>query len=71
MSEIKKIKTSTGVMYVLNGKLHNDKGPALKPLKGKEEYYLFGIKYSKEKWKEMTDSRVKTSNTVSDASRGR
>ena len=55
MSEVKKMKTSDGsIVYYLNGKIHNWDGPALIPQGNKRlaEYYLFGIKHTKEQWEE-------------------
>jgi hypothetical protein len=55
MSEVKKMKTSDGsIVYYLNGKIHNWEGPALIPQGNKRlaEYYLFGIKHTKEQWEE-------------------
>lgn len=61
--ESRKLRKADGtVMYVWNNKLHNWDGPALIPGddKKKAEYYLFGIKYSKEEW----ESRKKDVNGV-------
>jgi len=55
MSEVKKIKTADGsIVYYLNGKIHNWDGPALIPQGNKRlaEYYLFGIKHTKDQWEE-------------------
>ena len=55
MSEVKKMKSTDGsVVYYLNGKIHNWDGPALIPQGNKRlaEYYLFGIKHTKEQWEE-------------------
>lgn len=40
-------------IVTFEGKLHNWEGPALIPAegKGKPEYYLYGIQYTKEEWK--------------------
>ena len=49
----KKIKTEDGsIIYYLDGKMHNYDGPAYIPQGNKRsaEYYLFGIKYTKEQW---------------------
>ncbi|HEX5186617.1 MAG TPA: hypothetical protein VFV86_06975 [Nitrososphaeraceae archaeon] len=51
----KKIVTQDGtVMYYQNGKLHNYEGAALIPQgdKKKAEYYLFGVKFTKDKWEQ-------------------
>ena len=51
-----KLKTSDGtIVYHLNGKMHNFDGPAYLPQGNKRavEYYLFGIKYSKEQWEDF------------------
>jgi|TARA_R100000081_G_C4727921_1_gene121744 hypothetical protein len=47
-------KADGTIAYVWDGKLHNWEGPALIPEgdNKKAEYYLYGIKYSKEKHKE-------------------
>lgn len=53
MSETKKMKTSDGsIIYHLNGKMHNFDGPAYIPQGNKRaaEYWLFGIKYTKDQW---------------------
>jgi len=55
MSEVRKMKTSDGsIVYYLDGKIHNWDGPALIPQGNKRlsEYYLFGIKHTKEQWEE-------------------
>jgi hypothetical protein len=55
MSEVKKMKAADGsIVYYLNGKIHNWDGPALIPQGNKRlaEYYLFGIKHTKEQWEE-------------------
>jgi hypothetical protein len=51
----KKMKTTDGsIVYYLDGKIHNWDGPALIPQGNKRlaEYYLFGIKHTKEQWEE-------------------
>jgi hypothetical protein len=56
----KKLTTTDGtIMYTFDGKLHNWEGPALIPEGNnrKREYYINGIKYTEEKWKEMLQSR--------------
>ena len=55
MSEVKKMKTGDGtIIYYLDGKIHNWDGPAFIPQGNKRlaEYYLFGIKHTKEQWEE-------------------
>jgi hypothetical protein len=55
MSEVKKMKTADKTtIYYLDGKIHNWDGPALIPQGNKRlaEYYLFGIKHTKEQWEE-------------------
>jgi hypothetical protein len=55
MSEVKKMKTGDKtIIYYLDGKMHNWDGPALIPQGNKRlaEYYLFGIKHTKEQWEE-------------------
>ena len=65
--ETKKLVTAEGtIAYYLNingvNKLHNIDGPALIPNGNKRasEYYIFGIKYTKEQW----DDRKKDTNGV-------
>jgi hypothetical protein len=56
----RKIKTSDGTeMYMFDRKLHNWEGPALIPQGNKRlrEYYLNGIKYTEEEWKERLKTR--------------
>ena len=49
----RKITTADGtIMHTFNGKLHNWEGPALIS-SDKKEYYLYGIQYSQEEWKEF------------------
>jgi hypothetical protein len=51
MPEVKKMKTADKtIIYYLDNKLHNWDGPALIPRGNKRlaEYYLFGIKHTKE-----------------------
>jgi hypothetical protein len=55
MSEVRKMKTADKtIVYYLDGKIHNWDGPALIPQGNKRlaEYYLFGIKHTKEQWEE-------------------
>jgi len=52
---VKKLKKPDGtIAYVWDGKLHNWEGPAYIPEgnEKKAEYYLYGIQYSKDGWKE-------------------
>jgi hypothetical protein len=65
--ETKKLVTAEGtIAYYLNingiNKLHNIDGPALIPNGNKRasEYYIFGIKYTKDQW----DDRKKDTNGV-------
>jgi hypothetical protein len=56
----RKLVTKDGtIMYMFDGKLHNWEGPALIPEGNnrKREYYLNGIKYTEEKWKEILQNR--------------
>jgi hypothetical protein len=56
----RKLVTKDGtIMYMFDGKLHNWEGPALIPEGNnrKREYYINGIKYTEEKWKEILQSR--------------
>ena len=55
MSETKKLKTQDGsIVYYQEGKMHNWDGPAYIPQGNKRaaEYWLFGIKYSKDQWED-------------------
>jgi hypothetical protein len=55
MSEVRKMKTADKtIVYYLDGKIHNWDGPALIPQGNKRlaEYYLFGIKHTKDQWEE-------------------
>ena len=56
----RKITTSDGtIMFMFDGKLHNWDGPALIPQGNNRlrEYYLNGIKYTEEEWKERLRTR--------------
>ena len=53
MSETKRLKTKDGsIVYYLDGKMHNFDGPAYLPQGNKRaaEYYVFGIKFTKEQF---------------------
>jgi hypothetical protein len=52
-------KTDGTIAYVFDGKLHNWEGPALIPEgnERKREYYLHGIQYTEEGWKEARRNR--------------
>ena len=50
------MKTTDGsIVYYLDGKMHNFDGPAYIPQGNKRaaEYYLFGVKYTKEQWESL------------------
>lgn len=56
----RKLKTTDGtIMYMFDGKLHNWDGPALIPQGNNRlrEYYLNGIKYTEEEWRERLRTR--------------
>jgi len=56
----RKLKTADGtIMYMFDGKLHNWEGPALIPEGNMRlrEYYLNGIKYTEEEWRERLRTR--------------
>jgi hypothetical protein len=56
----KKLTKADGtIAYVWEGKFHNWDGPALIPEgdNRKREYYIHGIKYSEENWKEVRKNR--------------
>ena len=56
----RKITTADGtIMYMFDGKLHNWDGPAVIPQGNNRlrEYYLNGIKYTEEQWRERLKSR--------------
>ena len=56
----RKLKQADGtIAYTWDGKLHNWEGHALIP-EGKKklgEYYLYGIKHSKDEWNEIKQQR--------------
>ena len=56
----RKITTADGtIMFMFDGKLHNWEGPAVIPQGNNRlrEYYLNGIKYTEEEWKERLRTR--------------
>lgn len=56
----KKLTKADGtIAYVWEGKFHNWEGPALIPEgdNRKREYYIHGIKYSEDAWKEVRRNR--------------
>ena len=56
----RKLKKEDGtIAYIWEGKLHNWEGPALIPEgdNRKREYYIHGIKYSEDAWKEVRRNR--------------
>jgi hypothetical protein len=56
----RKITTADGTqMFMFDGKLHNWEGPAVIPQGNMRlrEYYLNGIKYTEEQWKERLRTR--------------
>lgn len=56
----RKITTADGtIMFMFDGKLHNWDGPAVIPQGNNRlrEYYLNGIKYTEEEWKERLRTR--------------
>ena len=59
--KLRTLKSPDGrVITYFDGKLHNWDGPALKPPKGtkqKDEYYLYGIPYTKDEWIEARKDR--------------
>jgi hypothetical protein len=52
-------KADGTIAYIWEGKFHNWEGPALIPEgdNRKREYYIHGIKYSEENWKEVRRNR--------------
>lgn len=54
------VKTEGKVMHLWGRVMHNWEGPALIDLNDpkKSEYYVFGIKYSKEKWLEAKKDQI-------------
>ena len=55
-----KTKTPDGtVLHHWDGKLHNWEGPALIPegVYRNREYYIYGIRYTEEEWKEIKRDR--------------
>jgi len=58
-SPIKRFKSPDGtIRYVKDNKLHNPDGPALIYPDGKEEYYFYGILYTKEDFKKIKKDSV-------------
>ena len=56
--ETKRMRTTDGtIMYHFNGKLHSEEGPAVIPVNGKPEYYIFGNKYTKVDWQRAMRDR--------------
>jgi hypothetical protein len=56
----RRLKKEDGtIAYIWEGKLHNWEGPALIPGgdNKKREYYIHGIKYSEDSWKEARRNR--------------
>jgi hypothetical protein len=55
----KLVKADGTIAYVWEGKFHNWEGPALIPEGNnrKREYYIHGIQYTEEAWKEMRRNR--------------
>ena len=57
--QTRRIKSSDGtIRYVMGNKLHNYDGPAVIHPDGKEEYHIFGIQYSKDKFKQIKKDSV-------------
>jgi hypothetical protein len=55
MAETKRLKTKDGsIVYYWENKMHNWDGPAYIPQGNKRaaEYWLFGMKYSKDQWED-------------------
>jgi hypothetical protein len=52
-------KADGTIAYIWEGKFHNWEGPALIPEgdNRKREYYIHGIKYSEDAWKEVRRNR--------------
>ena len=52
-------KADGTIAYIWEGKFHNWEGPALIPEgdNRKREYYIHGIKYSEDAWKEARKNR--------------
>lgn len=58
--KLRKLTQSDGTKAISwDDKLHNWDGPALIPEgdKKRAEYYLYGVKYSKDEWKEIKNQR--------------
>lgn len=56
----KRLKKADGtIAYIWEGKLHNWDGPALIPEgdNRKREYYIHGIQYSEQEWKDRKNER--------------
>ena len=51
------VKPDGTVAMTWDNKLHNWEGPALITPEGKKEYYLYGIEYTLDDWKERRRQR--------------
>jgi hypothetical protein len=53
------VKADGTIAYLWEGKLHSMEGPALIPCgdKKRREYYIHGIPYTEQKWKEACKNR--------------
>jgi len=46
-----KLRTPEGtVVYYMEVKMHNWDGPAFIPADGAPQYYIYGVRYSREEW---------------------
>jgi hypothetical protein len=60
-SKQRKIKTSDGtIIHIWDNKMHNWEGPAFIPQgdNKKAEYYIYGMKHSKDEWQEARKSQT-------------
>ena len=60
IKEKKVIKNDGTIAYIFEGKIHSWEGPALifpKEMKKKDEYYIYGIQYTKEQWEDFRKNR--------------
>ena len=57
--QTRRIKSPDGIIrYIKDNKLHNSEGPAVIYPDGKEEYYINGLKYSKDQFKKIKKDSV-------------